>query len=83
MSLWISVASDQVIVHHARRLHEGIADRRPNESESTLLQILAHRVGLFRPRRDLFVRLPSVQLRTAAHKSPDVGIEAHMLLLNG
>ena len=41
-SLAVAEAGDQVIVHHARRLHEGVAYRRPDETEAGLLQCLAH-----------------------------------------
>ena len=39
------IAADEVVVDQPRRLHQGIADRRADERETALLQILADRVG--------------------------------------
>src|SRR3989338_3409155 len=43
-----------MIIHHPRRLHERITDRRSCESESPFLQIPAHCIRLTGPRGDLF-----------------------------
>jgi hypothetical protein len=45
LSLSISEAADEVVVHHADRLHVRIHDGRTDEAESALLEILAERVG--------------------------------------
>src|SRR6185437_5000202 len=42
-SLLVSMAADDVVVDHARGLHEGIADGRADELEAGLLQRLGHR----------------------------------------
>ena len=42
----IAKASDQVIVHHADGLHEGVADRGADELEAAAEEIFAHSVGL-------------------------------------
>src|SRR4051794_2682114 len=45
----IAEAVHRVVVHHADRLHEGVANRRADEGEPAALEILAHRIGLRRP----------------------------------
>jgi hypothetical protein len=49
--LRVSWTSDEVIVDHACRLHECVADRRADEFESASQQIAAHGVGFSRSRR--------------------------------
>ena len=49
--LCVARTSDEMIVDHARRLHEGVADCRADEFESASQQIAAHGVGLSRSRR--------------------------------
>src|SRR6266566_2271885 len=44
-NLSISKTVDEVIVHHADRLHVCINDGRTNEAESPVFEILAKRVG--------------------------------------
>ena len=46
LSLSISETADEVVVHHADRLHVRIDDGRTDEAESAPLEILAERVGL-------------------------------------
>jgi hypothetical protein len=45
LNLSISKTADEVVVHHADRLHVRIHDGRTDEAESALLEILAERVG--------------------------------------
>ena len=45
LNLSIPVTADEVIVHHADRLHVRIDHRRTDEAESAVLEILAERVG--------------------------------------
>src|SRR6185503_956238 len=73
---------DRVVVHHPRRLHERVADRRSDEPEPPLLQILAHRVGLRRARRNVAHSADGVHTRFSADESPDVGIERARFLLH-
>jgi hypothetical protein len=47
----VSRASDEMIVDHACRLHEGVPDRRADEFESAWQRIAAHGVGFSRSRR--------------------------------
>jgi hypothetical protein len=42
--LTVPEAIDQVVIHHANRLHVSIADCTANELEAPLLQVLAHGV---------------------------------------
>ena len=65
-----------MVVDHARRLHEGVADGRADEVEAALFQILAHGVRFGVCARHLLQRLPRVLLGLAADKLPDVGIKA-------
>ena len=42
--LRVAEAADRVVVHEPGRLHEGVADGRPDEAEAAPLQLLAHRL---------------------------------------
>src|SRR2546427_8087991 len=44
----VSKALDEVIVYHSDRLHVGIDDRRTDEAESPVLEVLAKCVGFGR-----------------------------------
>ena len=65
-----------MIVDHAGRLHQRVADGRAHELESALHQITAHGVGLGCARRQLSHFSPTILLRLAAHKTPEVNVEA-------
>src|SRR5262249_41623947 len=80
--LGMTEAVHHVIVHHAGRLHVGVADRGADEREATLLQVLAHRVGLRGARGDQLHRLPRVAPGRAVDEAPDVLVEALELLLH-
>src|SRR4026209_569864 len=75
-------AVNRVVVHHADRLHERVADRRANEFESALQEITAQRVRLGSLRRDLRRYPPSIDPGRSPDEPPDVGGEAAKLLLN-
>src|SRR5690242_18216264 len=47
----VAETAGQMVIHHAGRLHEGVADRRANEAEAALLQVAAHPVGNLGSRR--------------------------------
>ena len=51
--LRVPKAVDQMVVDHADRLHERVADRGADEFEAPAFQILAHRVGFRRVGRHL------------------------------
>ena len=70
---------DHVVVDHADRLHERVADRRADEPEAALRQVLAHRVRLRRPRRTCR-SCASGSTRLAADEAPEVRVEAAELL---
>ena len=41
----ITKTTDQVIVHHPDRLHMGVNNRRTDEEESSMLEVLAEGIG--------------------------------------
>src|SRR5688500_13389099 len=68
-----------MIVDHAGRLHEGVADGRADEAEATPAQLLAHAVGYRRGRGHLGRAAPAVAPRRAVDEGPQVRIEAARL----
>jgi hypothetical protein len=60
LQLSVSETTGQVVVHEPRRLHERIANRRSDELETPLDQVLAHRLGLGAHDRNLSLRFPAV-----------------------
>src|SRR5882672_9658206 len=78
----ITETLDEVIVHHSNRLHVRIDDRRADEAESPVLEVLAECVGFGRSRRNLSYRLPSVKLGPPADKTPAVGVKVLELFLD-
>src|SRR6185503_9643838 len=80
--LAVAIAAGEMVVDHAGRLHEGVADGRADEAEAALLQVLAHRVRFGGARRDV-VALAPVLDRLAADELPDVAVERAELLLHG
>ena len=71
-----------MVVHHARRLHERITDRRSDKTESAFPEVLTHRVGFGSRRRNLLQRFPAVQTRASADELPDVAVEGAELGLD-
>src|SRR5437867_2681927 len=71
----------EMVVDHARRLHERVADRRADESEAACLQRLRHRIGLSRARRHVAGTAPAIDLRRAADKAPHQIVEASVFAL--
>jgi hypothetical protein len=59
-----------VVVHHARRLHEGVADRGSHELESAAQQLLAHRFA-----RGDRLAVARAAHRLAADEAPDELVE--------
>src|SRR5436309_13382642 len=80
--LGVPEASHEMVVDHARGLHEGVADRRADEGEAAPLKVLAHCIGHIRPGRHLLVRLPRVLERDAPDKPPDEVVESPELPLD-
>jgi len=64
-----------VIVHHSDRLHVRVNDRRADEAESPVLEVLAKCLGFGRSRWNLPRRLPMVKLGPPADKTPAIGVE--------
>src|SRR5262245_5478874 len=77
---YMAEAGLRVVVGHADRLHVGVHDRRADELEAALQQVLAQRVRLRRLRGDLASLEDD---RLAADEAPDVGVEAAEFLLHG
>ena len=71
----VSWTGDQVIVDHARCLHQRVADGRAHELKSASKQIAAHRIGFCRARGHLRHAAPPVLPRFASHKAPEVTVE--------
>src|SRR5947208_15311882 len=69
-------AVDRVVVDEADGLHEGVADRRPDETKATLLQVLAQSARLRRLGRDLADGSPRADDRLAVHEAPEIRVQA-------
>lgn len=67
----VTVAVLSVVHDHARGLHEGVANGRPDEGKAGFFQRLAHRFGLGRNRRDFAAILEMIDLGLAADKGPE------------
>src|SRR4051812_11154001 len=75
-ALLISEAGDQVIVHHAGGLHEGIAYGRSDEAEPPLDQRLAHPVRDLGLCRHVAKAAPIIDDRPAIHERPEIRVQA-------
>ncbi len=64
-----------MIVHHAYGLHEGVTDRRTDETESSFLKIPAHPIGLGCPGRNIPETHPTVLDGFMTDKLPEVPVE--------
>ena len=64
-------AVDHVVVDHADRLHERVADGRPAELEAPLLERLRHRTRFGRLGRDLGERAPTIEDGLALDELPE------------
>ena len=73
---------DDVIVHQADSLHEGIADSRSDELEASFRQVAAQLARLGRQRRYALTCAPAVHTRLSADKLPHIGIETAEFTLN-
>ena len=77
----ISETSDHVVVDHAGRLHERVANRRPDELEAAPDEVFAHGHGLGRDCRTVGHAPEPVVDRLAACELPDVTVEGPVLFL--
>src|SRR5210317_944324 len=71
-NLPVSKAVGGMIVDHADGLHESVADGRPDEIESTLLQVFAHFLRYCGLSGDIGKGCPVIDNRRVADKSPEV-----------
>src|SRR5208283_4500894 len=77
-----SVTVNRMIIHHSGGLHVGINYRGSYEREAPLFQSFADRFGL-RTLRRVILQFPEVIHDSfVINETPDVGIEASVLLLN-
>src|SRR6185437_2219218 len=81
LHLAVTEAGNEVVVHHAYRLHERIADGRPDEAEVPLDERRAHRVRLPGAGGEIAQRAPAKLLRRPADEAPEKGAERAVLLL--
>src|SRR2546430_3903680 len=72
----MSKAVDQMVIDHPDRLHVCIDDRRTHEGKATVLQIVAHGVGLGAARGDIAFGSPAVLDRATVDEAPLVRVEA-------
>jgi hypothetical protein len=75
-------AGNQVIVHHTDRLHEGVADRGPDEAKAPPGEIPAHRIGFPGPDRQLGHCPEAVFDRPVADKPPEIVTEGAEFVAN-
>src|SRR5689334_1038801 len=72
----VAKTAGEVVVDHAGRLHEGIADRGADKAKTAPAEVLAHRVGLRRLRGHVARIAPAILHGPAADEAPDVCVEA-------
>ena len=75
----VARASDEMIIHHSRRLHEGVADRGANELEAALQEVAAHGVTFRRPGRDILHRPSTIHDGLSPNELPEIAVEAAKL----
>src|SRR5882762_3420406 len=78
----VAKTRNQVIVDHARGLHEGVANGRADEAETAFLEVFAEGVGFGGLCREPFVGFPGVLFRLAANEAPDVRVKGAEFFLN-
>src|SRR6266404_1785041 len=81
-NLSISETVDEVIVHHANRLHVRIDDGRTNEAESPMFEVLAKRVRFTGGSRNLSHCLPPVLFGSSIDEPPAISVKTSELFLN-
>src|SRR6266404_8206801 len=79
LHLAVTEAGNEVVVRHAHRLHERIADGRPDEAEVALCQGVAHRVGFTGARREVAERAAAILFGSPAHEAPEERAERPVL----
>src|SRR5438105_15528373 len=76
----VAKAGDEVIVDHANRLHEGVADSGAHEGEPALLERFRHRSALRGFGGEALEASPIVDLRLPADELPQESREAAFCL---
>src|SRR5260370_21441184 len=71
-----------VVVHQTSCLHERITDSRADKFETAALQRFAHRFGFGSRDRNLAGLSPSIDLRSAIDKLPEVSVERAEVFLD-
>ena len=74
--LRVAKAVKGMIINHPHRLHEGVTNGWPDEFESALEQIFAHRLRLARLSGDSAAGRSLVLDWLATDKVPDIGVKA-------
>ena len=78
----VAVTFPQVIIHHANRLHIGIADRRADERKATLLECTTHGIGFGGCGGELRQGLELILNGLTLNEGPDIAIEGTELVLD-
>src|SRR5690348_5604252 len=71
LHLAVAEAGDEMVVHHAHGLHEGVTDGRPHEAEAPLRERRAHRVRLAGAGGEIAQRAPVELLGLPTHEAPE------------
>ena len=77
----VAKAMASVVVDHAGRLHEGVADGCSHESKTTAFEVFAHRIRFACARGHAPGPDPIVFLRLPANKLPNIAVEGAELFL--
>src|ERR1700719_2844009 len=71
-----------MVIYHACRLHESVADCRAHKVETAFFQIFTHRVRFWSAGRETLPRLPGVHSRLASGELPDIAVKRAEFLLH-
>src|ERR1700687_1386097 len=78
----VAIATNQMVVDQSSRLHEGVADRRSDETKAALLQRFGQGIRLRSAGGNVALTAPAVQFRRLFDEAPDESIETAELFLN-
>ena len=81
LTLLVTKAACQMIIHHPGRLHERVHDRRANEVESALSQVFADGIRDLGLCNDVGRALCLIYDRLAADEPPNVAVKRPELIL--
>jgi len=79
----VAEAVGGVVVDHACRLHEGVANGGADEFEAAFFEVRAHGVGFFGADRELRLGCPLVDDGCVVGELPDVAVEGGEFFLDG